>query len=264
MRSYTYGATRLIEWKTTAGAPRRGTLLLPSNYKPGTRYPLVVYPYPTRRRSEDLNVFGVTGNGPENMQLLATRGFAVLAPDVPPIQLTDEMRELANVIMPGVDRAIALGIADSSRLGVMGHSWGGYTVLALLVQTPRFRAAMMRGGMGDNLAGYGTVESSGWAWEMGGTVWEQRERYIQNSPIYFFDRIRTPLLIIHGEGETTVPIYLADQVFASLQRLGKEVEYARYKGENHGERLWTRANQKDFLARTIGWFETKLTTENSR
>ncbi len=265
MQDYKLGVTRLIEWNTTSGASRRGTLLLPSNYTPGTRYPLVVYPYPLSYRSEDLNVFGVNGSGVENMQLLATRGFAVLAPDVPPIQWTDQMRELAGVIIPGVDRVIELGIADSNRVGVMGHSWGGYTVLALLVQTQRFHAGLMRGGFGDRLASYGTVEPSGWArgalvsdWEMGGTVWEQRERFIQNSPIYFFDRIHTPLLIVHGEAETTVPIFLADQVVAGLQRLGKEVEYARYKGENHGETAWRYANQKDYVARIIRWFETRL------
>ena len=259
------GSTRLIEWKTTSGAPRHGSLLLPSDYKQGTRYPLVVYPYPLSYRSEGLNVFGVTGSGVENMQLLATRGFAVLAPDAPPIQLSDQLRELAGVIMPGVDRVIELGIADSNRVGVMGHSWGGYSVLALLVQTQRFRAGLMRGGFGDRLASYGTVEPSGWArgalvsdWEMGGTVWEQRDRFIQNSPIYFFDRIRTPLLIVHGEAETTVPIFLADQVFAGLQRLGKDVEYARYRGENHGESEWSYANQRDYVARMIRWFETRL------
>ncbi|HEX9483968.1 MAG TPA: prolyl oligopeptidase family serine peptidase [Gemmatimonadaceae bacterium] len=265
LRRYALGATQLVEWKTAGGELRRGTLLLPSNYVPSRRYPLVVYPYPSEQRSDYLNRFGVMGLGTSNMQLLATRGIAVLAPDVPPIRLTDQMRELADVILPGVDRMIALGIADSSRIGVMGHSWGGYTVLALLVQTTRFRAAVMRGGLGDLLAQYGVVEPSGWArglmlsdsW-MGGSVWEQRERFIENSPIYYFDRIRTPLLMIHGEAETTVPIFLADQVFAGLQRLGKDVEYARYAGENHAEHVWRYVDQSDYLARMLRWFEFHL------
>ena len=269
MSAYAYGATRLIHWTTADGRPRSGTLLLPANYRPGARYPLIVYPYPTQNRSDDLNVFGVIGDGTENMQLLATRGFAVLAPDVPPLRLDDQLHDLARVILPGVDRAIAIGVADSTRLGVMGLSWGGYTALALLVQTDRFRAAVMRGGLGDLLAEYGTVEPSGWArglmtkeWQLG-TVWQQRDRYIQNSPIYFFDRVKTPLLMIHGEGETTVPIFLADEVFASLQRLGKEVEFARYKGENHGEGGWTYANQRDYLARMLQWFDAHLVARDT-
>jgi dipeptidyl aminopeptidase/acylaminoacyl peptidase len=211
-------------------------------------------------------VFGVIGTGVENLQLLATRGFAVLAPDIPPIDTRDEMHELASVILPAVDRIVALGIADSARVGVMGHSWGGYATLALLVQTQRFRAAIVRGGHGDNVATYGALQTSGYAFgivnqekTLGGTLWEQRDRYLANSPIYFFDRIHTPVLLIHGESETTVPIFLANQVFASLQRLGKEVEFVRYGGEDHSEEGWSYANQRDYLRRMIGWFEARLT-----
>jgi dipeptidyl aminopeptidase/acylaminoacyl peptidase len=128
----------------------------------------------------------------------------------------------------------------------------------------------MRGGHGDALASYGNLQPSGLAFgllgqemQLGGTVWEQRERYIANSPIYQFDRVRTPLLIIHGEKERTVPVFLADQVFASLQRLGQEVEYARYTGENHSESLWAYANQRDYVARLIRWFSSHLQRESS-
>jgi dipeptidyl aminopeptidase/acylaminoacyl peptidase len=262
------GSTRLIDFTTASGAKRRATLLLPPGYQPGTRYPLVVYPYPNDDRSNDVNVFGVTGTGVENMQLLATRGFAVLAPDVAPFDMSDEMRELAAMILPGVDRVIELGIADSTRLGIMGHSWGGYTVLALIAQTPRFGAAVMRGGLGDQTAMTGTLQTSGYAYGtmlqqlmFGGTLWERKDVFIRNSPIYQLDRVRTPLLIIHGEAETTVPIFLADQVFAGLQRLGREVEFARYAHENHGESVWSAANQRDFLTRMTGWFTSHLMPE---
>ena len=265
MERFTYGATRLIDFTTTSGASRRGTLLLPSGYRPGIRYPLVVYPYPVEARSNNVHVFGLTGPGVENMQLLATRGFAVLAPDVAPFDWTDEMRELASIILRGVDRAIALGVADSTRLGIMGHSWGGYTTLALIAQSPRFDAAVMRGGMGDQATMTGTLQPSGYAYgvmlqelKFGGTLWDQRERYHRNSPIYLLNQVRTPLLIIHGEGETTVPIFLADQVFAGLQRLGREVEFARYARENHVESLWSYPNQRDYLTRMLGWFESHL------
>lgn len=268
MESVRFGSTRLIDFKTTSGAARRGTLLLPSGYQPGKRYPLVVYPYPSDMRSEDVNVFGITGPGTENMQLLATRGFAILAPDVWPFDTKDEMRELASIIMPGIDRVIELGIADSARLGVIGHSWGGYTVMALIAQTPRFGAAVMRGGMADLSAGTAIMSTSGYAYGimlhetfLGAPLWEQPELYRKNSPIYLLDRVRTPLLIIHGEGETTVPIFLADQVFAGLQRLGREVEFARYTNENHTEAFWASANQRDYLSRVIGWFESHLKGE---
>jgi len=263
--SQVFGESRLIDWRIPSGAPRRGTLLLPAGYVPGKRYPLVVYPYPTEFRSDDVNVFGVTGTGTENMQLLATRGFAVLAPDMPPFDWKNQMREIPAIINAGVARVVELGIADSTRVGIIGHSWGGYTVIATIAQTPSFRAAVARGGMADQVASYGIVNQSGYAFGavlgesfFGGSLWDVPDRYLANSPIWLLDKVKTPLLIIHGEAETTVPIFLANQVFASLQRLGKEVEFARYAGENHTESLWTYANQRDYLRRMIAWFESHL------
>lgn len=267
MERFTLGTTRLIDYMTPNG-PRRGTLLLPVGYRSGTRYPLVVYPYPSLKRSDDVNVFGVTGTGVENMQLLATRGFAVLAPDMPPFDWKEEMRELPAIITAGVDRVIALGIADSARVGIIGQSWGGYTVIATIAMTQRFAAAVSRGGMSDLVAMTGMLQATGYAygvqlqeWKTGGTLWERPEIYRRNSPIYFLDQVHTPLLIIHGEAETTVPVYLADQTFANLQRLGREVELAKYAHENHFEGRWSHANQRDYLERMISWFESHLKPE---
>ncbi len=264
MEGVTFGRTQLIDYATPNG-PRRATLLLPARYRAGTRYPLIVYPYPIDRRSNDVNTFGVTGTATENMQLLATRGFAVLAPDVDPFSSTELMRELAAIILAGVDRVIEMGVADSARIGIMGHSWGGYTTLALISQTDRFGAAVMRGGLGDWVTMTATLQTTGYAYGidvdqliLGTTLWEKPEVYHRNSPIYLLDRVHTPLLIIHGEGETTVPIFLADQVFAGLQHFGREVEFARYANEKHTESLWSYPNQRDFLTRMIGWFETHL------
>lgn len=259
-----YGSSRTIEWSTASGERVHGALLLPARYSPGRRYPLVVYSYPTDARSNDVYRYGLTGARTENMQIFASRGYAVLTPDAP-IREADQMHSLADVILPGVDRVIELGIADSARVAAIGHSWGGYEVLALLVQSTRFKAAVMRGGIGDLPAMYGEMESSGNAqgqvlaesW-LRATLWSDRSRYIENSPVFYLDRVRTPLLIVHGADDTTVPVSAADEVFVDLRRLGQEVEYARYAGENHVEAYWSFANQKDYLTRVVRWFDDHL------
>jgi dipeptidyl aminopeptidase/acylaminoacyl peptidase len=184
---------------------------------------------------------------------------------VSPFDWKDQMRELVSIIQRGVDRTIELGIADSTRLGIMGHSWGGYTTLAMIVQTDRFGAAVMRGGHGDLVTMTATLQSSGFAagiqleeLKLGALVWERPDLYERNSPLYLLDRVHTPLLMVHGEAETTVPIFGADQVFAGLQRLGREVEFARYANENHTESRWSYANQRDYATRMVGWFESHL------
>jgi dipeptidyl aminopeptidase/acylaminoacyl peptidase len=219
------------------------------------------------RLSRVFNQFGGPATGPLNMQLLASRGYAVLMPDAPQHPGTP-MVDLAKTVLPGVDKVIDLGIADSSRLGVMGHSYGGYSTLALIVQTNRFKAAVAADGMGDLINAYGQMDTSGTAFQtsimeggqglMVGTPWQFRERYIENSPVTYLDRVTTPLLLLHGENDQTVSPFLSDEVFVDLRRLGKEVEYVKYRGEDHSPLYWQYANQVDFATRIIDWFDTRL------
>jgi dipeptidyl aminopeptidase/acylaminoacyl peptidase len=120
---YRFGASRLIAWRSVDGVPLRGGLLLPSDCQPGRRYPLVVKVYGGLVGSEDVNRFGLYGDGVDNLQVFATRGYAVLVPDIP-LGIGTPMADLLKTVMPGVDRVIELRIADPARLGIMGHSFG--------------------------------------------------------------------------------------------------------------------------------------------
>jgi dipeptidyl aminopeptidase/acylaminoacyl peptidase len=272
---YVMGKNQLISWRTGDGRTLYGALLLPSDYRAGQRYPLIVYPYAGANRSRAVGSFGLNlgGAGTENMQVFATRGYAVLLPDAPlPWRVSAPMKEIADLILPGVDRAIELGIADSTRLGVMGHSYGGYTTLSLIVQTTRFKAAVSRAGPGDLFAAFlalglegdaagGNMFGAAWARGQGrmrGTPWERWDEYHDNSPIYYLDRVRTPLLVIQGTADNAVASHLADEVFVGLHELGREVEYARYASEGHGEPEWAYSNQLDYLTRLVAWFDTHL------
>jgi dipeptidyl aminopeptidase/acylaminoacyl peptidase len=86
---------------------------------------------------------------------------------------------------------------------------------------------------------------------MGGTPWQFRDRYLENSPTFHLDRVETPLLIVQGGIDNTVPPFLADEVFVGLRRLGKKVVYAKYAGEDHWEGIWDHANAVDYLNRVI-------------
>ena len=93
---------------------------------------------------------------------------------------------------------------------------------------------------------------------MVGSPWEFRQRYIDNSPYFLLDRVETPLLLVHGELDRSVPVRQSDEVFVGLRRLGKEVVYAKYAGEEHWEGTWSLANAKDYLTRCIQWFDDHL------
>jgi dipeptidyl aminopeptidase/acylaminoacyl peptidase len=265
--AYQMGAAQLVHWLSDDGQPLQGTLLLPSDYQQGVCYPLIVWVYGGLLQSDSFDHFGLAATGPFNMQLLATRGYAVLLPDMP-LGVGSPMRDMAKTVLPGVNKVIEMGVADPLRLGVMGHSFGGYSTLALLVETKRFRAAIDASGFADLVANYAAMRRDGTAFgisieeqgpgSLGGTPWAVRDRYIANSPVFFLDRIETPLLILQGGEDVTVDPFLADELFVDLRRLGKEAEYARYDGEGHSPLYWGYANQVDFCNRVIAWFDLHL------
>ena len=237
MERYELGQAKLIEWRSIAGEPLRGALLLPPGYKAGQRVPLVVFVYAGDYGSRLLNRFGFWSNATFNCHILATRGFAVLSPDAP-IREGMPMEDLMGTVMPGVNAAIDQGYADPDRLAVMGQSYGSYSVLALITQTARFKAAIITAAVlhPDLFADYLASEGASGYYEKGqgnmkGTIWEQRDRYFRNSPLFLFDRIQTPLLI--GQGENDAALTAPDAIFLGLQRLGKSAEYRLYEGEGH-------------------------------
>ena len=263
---YQMGTARLIEWLSADGERRQGTLLLPAVYREGTRYPLIVYPNAGRTLSDRYGYFGTAGRGPFNMQLLATRGYAVLLPDAP-LHLGTPMVDLAKSVLPGINKVIETGIADPTRIGIMGQSNGGYSTLSLIVQTKRFKAAIAMDGFGNLIGMYGGMDSEGAAFgtslervfdALGGTPWEYRDRYIENSPVFYLERVETPLLIVQGENDTFVPPFLADEVFVGLRRLGREVEYAKYHNSGHDPEVWSYENQLDLCNRMVSWFDAHL------
>jgi dipeptidyl aminopeptidase/acylaminoacyl peptidase len=265
---YSMGSVRLIEWQNMDGELVKGALLLPADYREGQRYPLIARVYGGEfLQSDKLNRFGLEQGAVNNLQLLSSRGYAVLLPDAPQ-KIGTPMLDLAKSVLAGVNKVVEMGIADSNRLGLMGHSYGGYSVLSLIVQTKRFKVAAMSAGFGDLLAVYGQMGDDGSMIGMsllehgqgalGGSPWQFPEQYIENSPVFYLNRVQTPLLLLSGSDDNTVASHLSDEIFVDLRRLGKEAEYAKYRGEGHSVVSWSYANQLDYCNRLIEWFDRYL------
>jgi dipeptidyl aminopeptidase/acylaminoacyl peptidase len=258
LERYELGEATTIAWRSTNGDSLRGALLLPPGYQAGQRLPLVVYVYGGTMGSTQVNRFGFDGSLPLlNMHVLATRGFAVLYPDAP-VRTGTTMTDIMASVMPGVDAAIALGYADSTRLGVMGQSYGSFNVLSIITQTTRFKAAVITAAVlhpdlaADYLRSVGYYEQG--QGNMGGSLWQYRDRYIANSPLFAFDRIQTPVLM--GQGERDGDLVPSDAIFVALKRLGKTVEYRLYRGEGHV--ITQRPNVMDFWKRRLSFFQEML------
>ena len=245
------GTSRLVTWRGADGTQQEGTLLLPPQYVEGQPLPTIVEVYGGREGSRYQHVFA----GSEAMvpgQFLASRGFAVFYPSMPlerhdPQRRRDPLRKLPGLVLPAINRLIDLGIADPQRLGVMGNSYGSYCTLALLTQTDRFQAAVVSAVYANLTSVYGALDEHGHSsllgrcetgqFRLGGSLWEQRDAYIENSPLFYLDRVTTPLLLASG---TVNPIdnepAQAGEVFSALRRLGKRVELRLLRGR--GPRSW--------------------------
>ena len=167
-------------------------------------------------------------------------------------------------MLPALNRLIDQGMADPEHLGLMGQSYGGYCTLALLTQTNRFKAAVSVAGAVNLTSYYGILTKEGisnWlGWSetgqgrMGGSLWEKQDAYIDNSPLFYLDRVSTPVLLVHGTaypGEAAQ----AGEAFSALRRLGQRVELRLYEGEDHWPGYWSEGSLRDLCERVLSWFD---------
>jgi dipeptidyl aminopeptidase/acylaminoacyl peptidase len=260
-------------------------LLLPPEYEYGRRYPMITFAYPTYDFSasgipwqiEDLA--GLSSESVFNMQIAAARGYAVLFPSIPvAYQHRSEVAgKVVNEVLPAVNAAVNRGYADPQRLAVWGMSYGGRAVYALVTATDRFRAAIASNAECDLVSEYGVLDArvrySQWAQEevglesiiesgeanLGGPPWKQWLRYIDNSPIFSVNHIRTPLLITAGDLDS-VPIQQSEECFRALVRQNRPVRLVRYWGEGH--RLTNPENVRNYWWQIFRWLERYIPPDN--
>lgn len=244
-------------------------LLLPAHDRPGHRPPLVVVPYPGLVYDAAPEPYGRgTGRFSVNAEVLAGAGFAVLLPSLPRAP-GEPGAGLAEQILAAVDQVAETGLVDADRLGIVGHSFGGYASLMAATQSPRFKTVIASAAPTDLAAMYGAFDphletevqdgvnlnaNFGWS-ELGQAglkvpPWRDPGLYRRNSPYALADQISAPVMLIHGDGDF-VRLSQAQAMFAALYRQGKDAELVTYFGEGHI--VSSPANLRDMYQRMIGW-----------
>lgn len=267
LREYQFGASEFVHWRDLDGDEVHGTVILPpARYEGKKPYPLVVYPYVgSALGTNDKNTFGGHGgHGAYNLQILATRGYAVFMPNVP--ATGRPMYDLAQSVLSGINRLVDLHIADPERVAAYGFSGGGYSVIALLTQTRRFRAGIVQSGFSSLMDGYGNLlnplEGNDYQFltqwiesylKLDATPWTDRARYIENSPFFYLDRVAAPVLILHGSADWAVGVFSANELFTALRELHKRASYARYAGAGHS--ATDLADVADQWERILAWLK---------
>ena len=247
-----------VRYPSFDGMKIEAALLKPGGYQKGTRVPFVVLVHggPTGRFSDRFHAWS---------QLLATRGYAVLLPNVRgSVGYGQEFAAINRYdwgggdwkdVMAGVDYIIEQGIADPEQLGIGGWSYGGYMAAWAVTQTNRFKASVSGAPMTDLASEYGTESHGvniGDTWGLG-TPYENLDLFIQRSPVTFVKNAKTPTLLLNGEEDPTDPIGQCQQFYRGLRRYNVEVEFVAYPRMGHGPR--EEKHQLDVLKRMIDWFE---------
>lgn len=264
---YRWADVELVSWRSLDGVELKGLLYKPDGFDPSKKYPMVVYFY--EQLSDNLYNYVVpAGRNVVNPVVYASQGYLVFEPDIAYTNGYPGQSALHSIV-PGVQSLIARGFVDPDAVGTAGQSWGGYQTTYMITQTNIFKAAMAGATVANMTSAYGGIRwGSGLARafqyektqsRIGGSIWEYPMRYIENSPLFFADRVETPLLLMHNDADGSVPWYQGIEMFVALRRFGKEVYLVNYNGDDHNPRK--RANQKDIDMRMLQFFGHHLKGE---
>jgi dipeptidyl aminopeptidase/acylaminoacyl peptidase len=265
-KNYTMGSgSILVDYIGTDGKKLQGALFLPANYQAGKSYPTVVYIY--EKLSQGLNSYTppMVGGGGFNRAYYTSHGYAVFNPDIT-YRLNDPGVSAKESVLPALQAAIATGVVDSKRVGLQGHSWGGYQTAFLITQTDVFKAASAGAALTNMISMYSLVYKNSGSTNQAifessqgrflGNYNDHWDAYVRNSPVFFAKNVKTPLLMLQNDVDGAVDYTQGVEYFNTLRRAGKDVVMLEYPGENHG--LVKKPNQKDYMQRMKEFFDFHL------
>ena len=246
------------------GWPMDGWVMKPQDFDLSKKYPLIIEIHGGPATQYGYGFF-------HEMQLLTAAGYVVLYTN--PRGSCGYGREFSLAvrgawgekdsldILAGLDTLLQKGYIDEQRLGVTGGSYGGFMTNWLIGHTDRFKVAVTDRSVTNLASDFGSCDL-GWTFaddELDTTPWEDPDLYMRMSPITYVKNIHTPLLIIHSEQDLRCSIEQAEQLFASLKYLGREVLFVRFEGQSHGlSRGGHPKLRLERLRHILGWFEKYL------
>ena len=267
-KSFIWPIVRLVHWDSFSGKPLEGLLYFPETIDLDRKYPMVVYFY--ERNADNLHTYVAPSptRSTVNRTFFASNDYIVFVPDI----TYDEGypgKAAFDAVVSGTQIVSSMfPFIDRKHIGIQGQSWGGYQTAWLITQTDMFAAAMAGAPVSNMTSAYGGIR-----WEsgrsrmfqyeqsqsrIGGTLWDKPMQFIENSPIFFVPKIKTPLLIMHNDNDGAVPWYQGIELFTAMRRLNKPAWMLTYNNEEHNLKAESWANRMDLTIRMKQFFDHYL------
>jgi dipeptidyl aminopeptidase/acylaminoacyl peptidase len=260
---FAHGEQRVVTWKSAADSESiEGILTLPVGYQRGARVPLLLVIHGGPAGVSSARYPSTRGAYP--VQVFSSLGYAVLQPNYRGstgygarfrgLNKGDIMGKDWIDVNSGVDEMVRSGIADSTKLGIMGWSFGGFHTFWGITQTRRFAAASAGAGANDLTSFYSQTDISEYLGMLqGAPPWENPNHYLQRSAYRKVQDVTTPLLIQVGESDRRVSPEQSIQFYEAMKGVRKApVKLVLYPGQGHGvndPRL-----SRDLMQRNVAWF----------
>ncbi|HEX2166545.1 MAG TPA: prolyl oligopeptidase family serine peptidase [Longimicrobiales bacterium] len=261
---YAWGHSHLIDFRNATGDELQAALFYPADYQPGRTYPMIVDIYEIT--SNTVHTYSVPSERtPYNTTVFTQNGYFVLRPDIV-YRARDPGVSAVEALLPAVETVLDRGAVERERIGLIGHSWGGYQTAFAVTQTDLFSAAVAGAPLTDMISMYLSI-----FWNTGMTdarifeidqgrmevpFWEDLDAYMRNSPLFSIQQLNTPLLVAFGDEDGAVDWHQGIELYNAARRAGKDMVMLVYEGENHT--LASKANQVDYHRRILEWFEHYL------
>lgn len=264
-KNYIWHTVELHKWKMLDGKMSEGLLYKPENFDSTKKYPIIFYFYERNADSRYAYRAPAPSASTVNIAYFTSNGYLVFDPNI--YYKNGEPGESAvNSVVSAANYLKKMKWVDSSKMAIQGQSWGGYQVAYLVTRTKMFAAAGAGAPVSNMTSAYGGIRwgtgiNRQFQYEhsqsrIGATLWQRRDLYLKNSPLFHADKITTPLLIMHNDKDGAVPWYQGIEFFTALRRLNKKAWMLQYNDEDHN--LVERRNRKDLSVRLGQFFDYYL------
>ncbi|MHA4811733.1 alpha/beta hydrolase family protein [Flavitalea flava] len=267
-KEFNWYTTELVNWKLSNGENCQGLLFKPENLDSSKKYPLLFNYYQSSSDGAFTYFepkFAYASN--INIPYFVSKEYLVFMPDIH-FRMGHPGESVLNSLISVVQELSKRSYVDLKRMGLAGHSWGGYETNYLVTHSHLFEAASEGAGPSDFISDYNGINGLNGIGpchqslyevgqsRIGGTLWQKPDLFIENSPIFNADQVTTPLLIVHNKNDKSVPWSQGVEMFTALRRLGKRVWMLQYDNEEHN--LTQAGNIIDYTIRLTQFFDHYL------